>query len=90
MRGFVRRLFKYPVKLPNEAGSSRLKHIYRWLNGNHSFDEICSKTGECLVEFLVSTLFQRGDQLHTSKSDVYRRQILTSEVDPHTDRVKYL
>ena len=32
--------------------------------------------------------FQRGDRLYTSESDVYRRQILTSKDDPHTERIK--
>ena len=31
---------------------------------------------------------QRGDRLSTSESDVCRRQILTSKVDPRTERVK--
>ena len=32
--------------------------------------------------------FQRGDRLYTSESDVCRRQILTSEVDPRAERAK--
>ena len=32
-------------------------------------------------------LFQCGDRLWTSESNVYRRQILTSKVDPHTEIV---
>ncbi len=45
MKGFIRHLKKYPIKLPNEPGSSRHRLLYRWFNGCHSFDEICSKTG---------------------------------------------
>ena len=33
---------------------------------------------------------QCGDRLHTSESNVYRRQILTSEDDPRTVMVKAL
>ena len=33
-------------------------------------------------------LFQCGDRLYTSESDVYRRQILTSKDGPRTERVK--
>ena len=33
---------------------------------------------------------QRGNRLPTSESDVCRRQILTSKVDPHTVRVKII
>ena len=32
--------------------------------------------------------FQRGDRLYTPESDVYRRHIVTSEVDPRAERVK--
>ena len=32
-------------------------------------------------------LFQCGDRLQTSDSDVHRRQNLTSKVDPRTERV---
>ena len=45
MKGFIRHLKKYPVKLPNEPGSSRHRHFYKWFNGCHSYDEICCKTG---------------------------------------------
>ncbi len=45
MHCLIRRLHKYPVKLPNEAGSSRMRHLYRWFNGNHNYDEICCQTG---------------------------------------------
>ena len=38
---------------------------------------------------LVIFLFlQCGDQLQSSESDVYRRQILTTKVDPRAVRVK--
>ena len=33
-------------------------------------------------------LLQVGDWLYSSESDVYRRQILTTKVDPRTVRVK--
>ncbi|XP_064633487.1 GATOR1 complex protein NPRL2-like [Lineus longissimus] len=45
MKGIVRRLHKYPLKLPNESGASRHKHLYRWFTGRHSMDEICCETG---------------------------------------------
>ena len=32
--------------------------------------------------------FLRGDHLHTSESDVCRRQILTYKVDPRTEIIK--
>ena len=44
-KGLVRKMHKYPVKLPNEQGSSKLKNLYRWFNGLHSYDEICCETG---------------------------------------------
>ena len=40
-----------------------------------------------LIFFLI---FQCGDRLYTSESDVYRRQILTYEDGPRTERVKYI
>ena len=45
LKGLIRHLKKYPIKLPNEPGNHRHKHFYRWFNGCHSFDEICCKTG---------------------------------------------
>ena len=33
--------------------------------------------------------FQCGDRLHTSESDVYRRQILTYKDGPRTERVYF-
>ena len=39
----------------------------------------------------VVQLFQLGDSLYLSKSDVYRSQILTSKDDPaHTERIKII
>ena len=32
-------------------------------------------------------LLQRGDRLQSSESDVYRRQVLTTEVDPRTVKI---
>ncbi|XP_074645131.1 GATOR1 complex protein NPRL2-like [Tubulanus polymorphus] len=45
IKNVIRRLHKYPIKLPNESGSSRLRNLYRWFNGIHSVDEICCETG---------------------------------------------
>ena len=36
----------------------------------------------------IFVLLQCGDRLWSSESDVYRRQILTTKVDPRTVRVK--
>ena len=38
----------------------------------------------------IFLLLQRGDRLQSSESDVYRRQILTTKVDPRAVRVKGL
>ena len=53
MAGLIRRLEKYPIKLTNETGSSRLRDHNRWFSGKHSYDEICSKTGELLRFTLI-------------------------------------
>ncbi|XP_070192729.1 GATOR1 complex protein NPRL2-like [Littorina saxatilis] len=48
LKGLIRRMQKYPVKLPNESAidlSPRLLPISKWLGGNHSYDEISCKTG---------------------------------------------
>ncbi|KAK7503525.1 hypothetical protein BaRGS_00005064 [Batillaria attramentaria] len=45
MKGIIRRMHKYPVKLPNESVSLQLHPILKWLNGCHSYDEISCKTG---------------------------------------------
>lgn len=46
MKGFIRRLQKYPVKLPGEVTScGKLQQLYPWFTGRHSYDEICAKTG---------------------------------------------
>ena len=37
---------------------------------------------------IVIIIFQRGNSLYTSESDVYRRQILTYKDGPRADRVK--
>ena len=55
MKGLVRRLHKYPVKLPNESGNSRHRHLYRWFNGCHSMDEICCETGGLILHILKSS-----------------------------------
>ena len=41
-----------------------------------------------LRPLLLVSLLQRGYQLQSSESDVYRRQILTTKVDPRAVRVK--
>ena len=38
----------------------------------------------------ICLLLQCGDRLRSSESDVYRRQILTTKVDPRAVRVKYM
>jgi len=50
MTGVIRRLKKYPIKLANEAGSSKMRDLYRWFNGQHSYDEICTLTGQSYQE----------------------------------------
>ncbi len=45
MKGFIRHLKKYPIKLPHEPGSCRLKKLYKWFNGCYSYDAICCMTG---------------------------------------------
>ncbi|EDO27172.1 predicted protein [Nematostella vectensis] len=50
MKGFIRRLHKFPVFLGTrrtETGQRPFSRASRsrWLNGKHSFDEICCKTG---------------------------------------------
>lgn len=45
MLGIIRRLHKFPVKLPHEPGSIRLRDLYKYFNGCHSYDEICCITG---------------------------------------------
>ena len=40
--------------------------------------------------FLRFSLFQRGDRLYASESDVCRRQILTTKEDPCAERIKIL
>jgi len=45
--GLIRCVKKYPCLLPGENGSKRLRHlaVARWLNGDHSLDEISCRTG---------------------------------------------
>ena len=40
-----------------------------------------------LQPLYIFKLFQRGDRLYTSESDVYRRQILTYKDGPRAARV---
>ena len=72
--------------------------VTRWKQGNKNlppyFIALASsvKTKEVeVIEFhriINILLLQCGDRLYTSGSDVYRRQILTSKVDPHNVRAK--
>ncbi|XP_025107996.1 GATOR complex protein NPRL2-like isoform X2 [Pomacea canaliculata] len=57
LKGLIRRLQKYPVKLPNEIVAPRLQPILKWLNGSHSYDEISSKSGmsHLQLEELIET-----------------------------------
>ncbi|XP_064605500.1 GATOR1 complex protein NPRL2-like isoform X1 [Liolophura sinensis] len=43
MKGYIRRLNKYPVKLLDSDYKG--KQLYQWCNGCHNYDEICCKTG---------------------------------------------
>ncbi|CAH1773720.1 unnamed protein product, partial [Owenia fusiformis] len=45
IKGFIRRMHKYPIKLPHGAGSQRLRHLYKWFDGRHCYDEICCEEG---------------------------------------------
>ncbi|KAL3853694.1 hypothetical protein ACJMK2_017216 [Sinanodonta woodiana] len=46
MKKLIRRLHKYPIKVPGDNdSSSKIQHLTRWLNGMYSYDEICCKTG---------------------------------------------
>ena len=46
-------------------------------------------TFDMLAKSHHTSLFQCGDGLYTTDSDVYTRQILTFKVDLRTKRVKY-
>ncbi|ESO95737.1 hypothetical protein LOTGIDRAFT_188434 [Lottia gigantea] len=46
LKGFIRRLHKYPIKLPtSETESSKQSLSYQMFDGCHHFDEICCKYG---------------------------------------------
>ncbi|XP_046839800.1 GATOR complex protein NPRL2-like [Xenia sp. Carnegie-2017] len=47
MKGFIRRLHKFPVLLKPDDGmqASQNERLARWLNGSHNYDEICTETG---------------------------------------------
>lgn len=45
MKGVIRRMHKFPVKLPNASVSPQIQPVLKWLNGCHSYDEISCKTG---------------------------------------------
>ncbi|XP_060079180.1 GATOR complex protein NPRL2-like [Ylistrum balloti] len=49
IKGFIRRLHKFPVYMPSEAEpvvtSSKLQGLYSLCTGLHSYDEICTKLG---------------------------------------------
>ena len=40
-----------------------------------------------LRQLVIFLFLQRGDRLQSSESDVYRRQILTTKIDPRAVRV---
>ena len=46
MRGLIRHLQKYPVRVPNDDSVGNLRNFYKWFNGNHCYDEICCLTGK--------------------------------------------
>ena len=43
-----------------------------------------------LLALQVQPVFQHGDRLYTSESAVCRREIVTYEVVPCTEKIKYL
>ncbi|KAL5013159.1 hypothetical protein ScPMuIL_007429 [Solemya velum] len=46
MKGLIRRLHKYPVKLLSDTAScTKMPSLYRWFNGFHNYDEISCKEG---------------------------------------------
>lgn len=55
MKGLIRRLQKYPVKVARDERS----HPARLYTGCHSYDEICCKTGEGLGS--ASQLWKMGE-----------------------------
>jgi hypothetical protein len=60
MKGLIRRLQKYPIKIPGDVTISvKLQQLYPWFNGRHSYDEICTKTGK-LCCYNIKT---KGDKL---------------------------
>ena len=52
-----------------------------------SFEYVCYESIRPLEIILI---LQSGDRFQTSESDVYRRQIMTSEVDPRAVRVSFI
>ena len=50
----IRRLQGYPLKLPSATESHhKLQSVAKWLNGIHSYDEICCKSGKISIFHLV-------------------------------------
>ena len=48
-------------------------------------NNVVCPVGTAIIKILI---VKPGDRLQTSESDVYRRQILTTEVDPRAVRVE--
>ncbi|CAL1534555.1 unnamed protein product, partial [Lymnaea stagnalis] len=47
IKGLLRRMHRYPVALPGEQITCKTQLLLRWLDGKHSFDQICCETGKC-------------------------------------------
>lgn len=45
IKGLIRRIHRYPVKIQNQNVHCRLQPLYSYFNGLHSFNEICGRTG---------------------------------------------
>eukprot|EP00106_Octopus_bimaculoides_P020663 XP_014788105.1 PREDICTED: nitrogen permease regulator 2-like protein [Octopus bimaculoides] len=45
IKGLIRRIHRYPVKIHNINIQPRLQTLYHYFNGLHSYDEICGRMG---------------------------------------------
>ncbi|GAB1609886.1 GATOR complex protein NPRL2-like [Argonauta hians] len=45
IKGLIRRIHRYPVKIHSRNIQSRLQSLYHYFNGLHSYDEICGRMG---------------------------------------------
>lgn len=47
MKGFIRRLYKYPIRSVSnmEGVSKKFQDVLKMCNGKHHSDEICFRTG---------------------------------------------